>query len=467
MKKESCRSWAREEFRSLNLGDVRRHERTVSLAMAVAKTPGGRITRVVRSSAEQEAAFRWVRNPAVSEQALMTAISSATVRRTTQLPYAFVAVDQSSIGLVDKKKAKGFGHVGRGGQYRKARGLQAMSALAVRPDGGVLGLVGQQWWARSDKPSPENAYDKRPIKERESSLWLSCIQQTLEAFEDHGTKCRPWLQLDRAADAFHVLTLAHDRGIWLTVRSCYNRLLATEDKRYLRSSLPASTRAGFTELKLSKQRCKRLGRSHRQPIRLALSFTEVPLRLTDSITKDQRDLNFHVVRVREHRPPENVKRLEWWLLTTYPVTSLQDAELVLHGYTQRWRVEEFHRTWKSGACAIESSQLRSRRNFQRWATLLAAVATRIERLKFLARNRPDTPAEQVLSRDEIDAAILVTKTRKFKRGDDLNIQQAVHLIAVAGGYTGNTKQGPPGSVTIRRGLERIELIALGMAMAKK
>ena len=199
---------------------------------------------------------------------------------------------------------------------------------------------------------------------------------------------------------------------------------------------------------------------------MAVTFGRRTLHITDAVTRKTFEMTVSVVRLREHRPPRGVERIEWFLLSTAPVSSLQDALQVAQGYTLRWRVEELHRTWKTGACNIETSQLRSRANLQRWATLMAIVATRIERLKFLARNQPTEPAQEHLSRDEIDAAIILSETKKHQRGDQLTIKQAVHLIALAGGYTGNVKAGLPGSVTIRRGLERVVVLAKGIEIGR-
>ena len=414
MQKTSCRVWAEREFEKLDVGDERRRSRTVALATAIAQTPGGRITQVAETSADKEGAFRWVRNGAITSDALMKASARVTAERCGKFSHAFVAVDQSSIAIVDHGTSKGFGPTGRGSIHRKSRGLQAMSAVAISPTGGTVGLLAQAWWARSDERSPSFRSDRRPVEERESGLWSKCIMESLEAFEDTGSSCRLWFQLDRGGDAYHVLTMAGERGFWLTVRSAYDRRLEKKGTHYLRKSLAENERSGFVELKLPKARAKRLGRSHRRPIKLALSHTAVTLRLSHPISKARREQAVFVVRAREYRPPRGAERLEWWLLTTYPVADFRDAQQVLRGYTLRWRVEEFHRTWKSGACHVQSSQLRSRHNFQRWATLLATVAARIERLKFLARNEPDTPASEVLSRDEIDAAILVSKTKKHR-----------------------------------------------------
>ena len=170
-------------------------------------------------------------------------------------------------------------------------------------------------------------------------------------------------------------------------------------------------------------------------------------------------MSLWVVHVREKRPPQGCERLEWFLLTTHPVKSRQDALTVAKAYCLRWRVEEFHKTWKSGACNLESSQLRSPKTFKCWATLHAAVASRIERFKHVSRSSPTTPALDIASRLEIDAAILLTEGCKWRPGDNLTAEQFVRLVADLGGYTGKSSGGPPGSIVIRRGFEQVETSA--------
>ena len=101
-------------------------------------------------------------------------------------------------------------------------------------------------------------------------------------------------------------------------------------------------------------------------------------------------------------------------------------------------------------------------SIKRWATILAAVSARIERLKQLSRAQPDLDALEEFSRAEIDAAIMLTETKKHQRGDALNLQQAVRLVAMVGGYMGRKGDGPPGSITLRRGLERIAPAAIAI-----
>jgi len=95
----------------------------------------------------------------------------------------------------------------------------------------------------------------------------------------------------------------------------------------------------------------------------------------------------------------------------------------------------------------------------RWATLLAAVAIRIERLKLLSRTELQLAASSELTPNEIRALVL-WKRRTKKRTEPMpgaapTLAQAVLWIAQMGGYTGKSSGGPPGSITIGRGLERL------------
>jgi hypothetical protein len=129
----------------------------------------------------------------------------------------------------------------------------------------------------------------------------------------------------------------------------------------------------------------------------------------------------------------------------------------------RWRIEELHRTWKSGACQAEDSQLRSPGAVIKWATILIAVAVRIERIKQLAREQPDRPATDEFSPVEIRAAALLRFGKAGEaqlRGRVPTIQEVTLWIAKVGGYTGATSSGgPPGSVTIARGLKDVRAAA--------
>ena len=147
------------------------------------------------------------------------------------------------------------------------------------------------------------------------------------------------------------------------------------------------------------------------------------------------------------------------LLTNLPVETLAESIRVVRLYAQRWRIEDFHRTWKSGRCDVEAMQLRSAAAAMKWATVLAAVAARIERLKHLARTQPDEPASIEFTKTELRALIVLKRDQKKKTEtipDTMpTIADATRWVAELGGYTGKSSGGPPGSTTIGRGLQRV------------
>jgi hypothetical protein len=461
--------WAEGEFGGAELGDPRRTARAVKMAARAAERPAGTVTSVVRGEAQREGAFRFLRNSRVSAEALGRSSHAATLRRWGSAPFVFVALDQSSLGLTDASGSKDFGRVGKTADAKK-RGLQAMTALAVNESGRVLGVCGQRWWRRLAK-SPAWKEDRRPVCERESSLWGDVIDDVESLVERMRVKTRPWYQLDRGGDAWHVLRKAADEGLWITVRAAHDRALESHPPEIsLRAAVASRKPVASFRHYLRPAAAKRAGHSPLRPRHLEIRYCPVTLALKewdDHKGTRRAPASYHVIHLREKSPPPGVRRLEWFLLTTYPVASAQDALRVAQGYTLRWRIEEFHKTWKSGACNVEQSQLRSSESFKRWATLLAAVASRIERLKQSARTRPDTPALELATRDEIDGAIALVPECKWRLGAELTIEQFVLLVADVGGYTGRSSGGPPGSIVIARGLDRVVAAAAGLAAARR
>jgi hypothetical protein len=137
----------------------------------------------------------------------------------------------------------------------------------------------------------------------------------------------------------------------------------------------------------------------------------------------------------------------WRLLTTKPVTTFVEAKRVIDASTRRWRIEEFHLAWKSGACGIEQSWLREREHFFKWATITAAVAARLERIKLLSRTEPERNALDEFTRDEIDAAIALRKPTGVAFGAKPTLGEMTRWVADIGGYTGKSSGGLRASVS--------------------
>jgi len=314
---------------------------------------------------------------------------------------------------------------------------------------------------RGEERCPRWQYDRRPAEQRESSLWQRAIHSTLQVMQEHAPSCATWFQMDRGADFADVLFLAHQKSLLVTVRAAYDRVLQVEPKHAtLWPQMKAQPVLGHMTVQLPAREDR--------PARTArLSLRAKNLRFR--VANGQRRHRSRWVEMSEVYVAETGRcgdRIEWMLWTTYPVNDVKDAYKVVVGYTLRWRVEDFHRACKRGGCDIESSQLRSVSALQRWGAITAAVAARAEHLKHLSRSESERNAELELTRDEIDAAIILTETTRYHIGDTLNLQQAVWLIAQVGGYMNRRSDGPPGAQTIARGLRDVAAGAAALAAAR-
>lgn len=448
---ESTVEWARAEFGSANLGNKLRTERLVAMASRAAERPAGKLTAVFENGAEREAAYRFVENVHVSYRDVARGAWMATVDRAGTEDVVCIAVDGSSITLTDRVGSKNHGRMSN--VKDKARGAQVMTALAMNQSGVPIGVASQCWWYRPDKPVSTPA-KKRTVWEKESRYWLDVIRLSEEQFVNAASSARRWYQCDAGADFRELLRQAADSDQWYTIRAAQDRLTADGDGEHLWAAVEATPLSGTFDLEVPAGRSRKA-----RTALIEVRFQRVSIRPRHALKGTRAPFELWAVHAREQgTTPAEEAPIEWMLLTNHAVHSFCDAQVVIRRYGLRWRVEEFHKTWKS-VCRIEESQL-EQSAFQVWAAILASVAVRAERLKRLARETPAAPAAEFFSAAELEALVLLRQPKALDAERPIELGQAVRWLADIGGYTGNSRSGPPGSIVLGRGLARLEPAAM-------
>ena len=446
------RTWAESSFGHAHLGDMRRTRRLVSMAENVARRPGGRVTDVFRTGATRQAAYDFLEHDSVSADEVGKAMFTATAGSVRDLDRVLVAVDGSSLNLTEGAD-KGFGSIGT--ISCGARGLKVMSALALSEDGVSIGLVDQVWWARTERAK---ARGYRPADQRESAYWRAVVANVTARFAQHAPSTRAHFLFDREGDAALLLQAVVASGHEFTCRAKPNRKVVIGGRRCDVRQQLRGLRALATMTVDLPTTPKRRGRL----ATLDVWAARLPVVMRDNHLHNRRVVPLTVVWVRERGRSLSRGGLDWFLYTNVGVSSAADARAVVARYTRRWRIEEFHRAWKSGVCRTEETQLRSRTAVIKWATILAAVATRAERLRLLARESPADPASVEFTDDEILALVTLrseARPRDKVSSEGLTVGLAVRWIADLGGYVGTKSSGPPGTVTISRGLDSLLVAA--------
>jgi hypothetical protein len=453
---ESAARWAGGVFTTADLGDVRRNRRLVLMATRAARRPSGKVSDVFDKAHEREGAYDFLENDAIPASAIAKMLFAASVAHAPNGRLVYVVVDGSSLTFTDTNESKDIGPIGS--PNRAARGVQVMSALGVSTDGVPLGLLDQLVWTRPPrvKRTPTEAYErnlKRPFNDKETSKFVDAARNAAARLAEAGKLA--WVVIDREADNRDILFGLAKTECLYTVRSNWDRPTLGEDGLRgpkLRELLRAQPLLGYYTIEIG-----RTGRRAARSATVGIRAAPVELLFRKRDPKPKKSMRVWAVRLREHTTDPNP--LEWLLFTNAPVTNEEQAKRVVESYCMRWRIEEFHRTWKQGDCNVEDAQLHSLDALTKWATILAAVATRIERLKYLSRKMPEQPATIELGEDEIEALKLDQRRRrpaqKRKRLPATpTIEEAARWVAELGGWIGPAN-GPPGSMTLARGMRRL------------
>lgn len=450
-------AWAHETFGHAELGNRKRTRRLVAMAGCLAGAPAGTVTGTFTDSASREGAFRWLSSREFRSESVVDALGAAAFERAKGKTYC--AVDGASLRLTDRKGSRDIGSIGR--VSFGSRGLMAMTSVLMDASGSPLGVPGVRFWARTER---SRRYKGRPQKTMTTEMRHGVeLLRDIEARRAvHAPDVRVHYVLDRGFDAWAIFREARDLGIDMTVRSRGDRGLFGKQgkkKRLLRATAQRSPVLGHCYLDVPAR--------HGNEARIALlEVRAVRVAIELSLSRRRREpLEITAVLAREMGRSRD--RLDWLLLTTELVSTLDDAEGVLDAYEMRWRIEELHRAWKSGWCNVEKTQLRSREALCKWATLHLAVAARAIHLSRRARTEPEVLASTEFSRDEIDVVLMhQAKRTRHKPGDTPSLHDVVNLVALMGGYTGKSSGGPPGPTVIGRGLDRLAILVEGAALMK-
>ena len=425
------------------------------MAEGAARRPAGKVSAVFTRSKEREGAYDFLESPRAPREAFAESMFMCTAARARQ-GVVYVPIDLTSLSLTDLDEEK-FGPIGS--SNRPVRGVMVANAFAVAMDGVPLGLIDQQYWMRDEtEVLPKGARtarnQHRPFEDKQGSRFTSAAENAvrrLAAFD-----VMPWVIIDREGDNRDILLRLMQMKCAFTVRASWNRKVGEPRNTWtLRDELETEPCLCTTRVTLPRN-----GKRAEQTVTLEVRATRATVRFDRS---NQAAVGMFAVLVREKSQRGSKKHpLDWLLYTNVPVVNADAALRIVAAYRARWRVEEFHRTWKSGACNVETTQLRSFEAVAKWATILSAVSTRIERLKYLARNEPDQPADIELEPIEIEALLVERRARvgrHVKLPKKPKIGEITRWIAEMGGWMGEKTSGPPGSVTIARGLHVLAIYA--------
>lgn len=450
--------WAARIAGHASLPDERLTTRLGLILAAMAAKPSDSIPQASGSSSQAQAMYRFFANERIGPDDLLQPLADASMDACRGLKTMLAVQDTTSLNFSNLHTTTGLGPLN---DSPTARGLHLHSTLAVRDDGVALGILGQLYWARPAEGHSAPQRRERAIEDKESRKWLDGIEAVEAAWESLPALERPRLihVMDREGDVHEVLQRVSDSPHFAIIRCAQDRAVAGDiDKAFA----AVQTAPVFATITVDLPHATQPTRATEQR-RVELSVRLAALTITPDVKKHPRrqPVTWTLLDVRECDPPAGVEPLHWRLWVDLPVTTLDELLQVLRFYKFRWRVEDYHLTFKSG-CQVEKLELETADRLIKAATLYSAVAVRIVALRDLARVQPDAPCTIVLTGDEWRALwVRFAKKRLTANVQPPTIEQAVRWIGRLGGHLGRKRDGMPGVRTLWRGFRDLSLLAAG------
>ncbi|KNE75156.1 transposase (plasmid) [Candidatus Burkholderia crenata] len=422
---EACdaNAWLNEEAGQSRFRDERLGKRFRLVLERLWSCIGQSIPMAFQDWCNTKAAYRFLSNPKVSEQVILSGHFEATRSRfaasggpvlilqdTTEFSYKrerpeLIGSTRKVPSRPDKKR-----------QSPKHTVCEILmhSSLAVTTQGIPLGLAAIKFWSRKkfkgcDALKRKINPTRVPIEEKESYRWLENLRQSTALF---GEPNRCVHVGDRESDIYELFCLAHELQTNFLVRTCVDRL-AGDGNHTIAHEMDEACLKGVHQIAVRDQNGK--------VERAVLELRYRRITILPPIGKQRRypALSLTIIHAVEQGLPKARKRIEWKLITNLPVTSRRQAIEKLDWYALRWKIEVFHKILKSG-CKAEESKLRTADRLANLIAVFCIVSWRIFWITTVNRAAPQLPAEIAMTPTEIQLLDqLVKDTAKTSTAEPL------------------------------------------------
>lgn len=439
------------EMRFLELGDKRLAKRGTKIIEALAKDPAASINAACRGWGDTLAAYRFFDNPNVKPEAILASHREATEVRIDQHPTVLLVQDTTELDF-SAHPTSDSGVLNN--KYRQ--GMFDHSHIAFTPEGLSLGVIQADFFDRTVESLGKAAERKPlPLEQKETFRWLQgyrlacevqrdhpnthiisvadCEADIYEIFLEHGKQPAPADFVIRAKQDRRCLELDNEAGIRV-FKKVRDEVAASEIVTVRHIDLPPTP--------------KREARQARLEVRAKQVVVKPP-----HMREHLGPVTYNLVLVAETgRPADDKTAVEWLLITTLPIDSVEDVLRVVDHYVGRWPIEVYFRIFKTG-CQVEEIQLTTNDRLKRCLMFYKVIAWRIAFVTYLGREYPKLGCDQVFTESEWKSVWRIVTRKKLPKTPP-PLVKFIPVLAELGGYNNRNSDTPPGPkplwIAIRR-----------------
>jgi hypothetical protein len=426
-----------EEFKNLDLGDLRLNKRLTKVASAMNNNPSFSIPQMIGDDRyELKAFYSFFQNEKITDQKLLQAHYKNTIERCQSYQGKILLLSDSTF-VTPQKYFKGLKDQGKG----KKNCLRVHYVLAVSSDRKhIFGML--DFRIISDKLSKTSIQLKD-----ESDIWILVARTSVNRILqiENGKKLLESCVYitDREGDEYDLMKTLKEIGLRFIIRSQYDRVIFCNDE----------------EAKISS--CEKLEVKHGRPYLIKTRSGQGKTReasVQRSILSDLSinppnhkegpvidDLN--IVLLREIDTDLDINdQVFWRLITTEDVSKASDSSLLVNYYAIRWVIEEMNKCAKMGAGA-EERQFQDLDHFTPFLAIVYVIGWRLLATRNISETDGGTHLEKAFTEDEVNFFKAVSEDHP----DDeiLTVADAINYIAGLGGFTRTYER--PGWIILWRG----------------
>lgn len=340
--------------------------------------------------------------------------------------------------------------------------MQGLGGLKIFKD--KFARTKAQKEARRQKQKDRQKY---PFEDKQSYKWFASSAQ---AIKNSPQAARYTLMADRESDIFELMHLTTNNDWDFIYRNRANRLLFEKmQDRKLYEALERWTveHTYLIEMPATKNRTAHTAK-------LRVKFGTVSIAKPKSVKRDDMpsSINLQVVQVKECKSTvvKGEKPINWVILTSHPVFSVEQAMQIIKWYQWRWTIEELFRALKTKGLNIESSEIETFHGLSNLTTMALLAAVKTMQLVKARDGNTDQKMEDVFSEKEQNCLVLLNKKLKGNTEKSSNpfpvdsLAFASWVIGRLGGWNGYKKSRPPGPITMTRGLARFYFTLEGFSL---
>ena len=337
-----------------------------------------------------------------------------------------------------------------------------------------VGFGHMKIWSRdrSEERRKKQRRGKVGLEGKESYRWVETAEKTVASLP---SGVRVTMVGDRENDVYSVMCKTLGCGCDFLVRSMHNRPVdcdMDDGRMGIKEFMQRQPVAREYTLELRGHK----GRKSRAA-RMQLRFSKVTIHKSENCLDDvPGSLECYCVYAVEDAStvPDGESPVEWRLLTSHAVETVEQAAECIEWYKCRWFIEELFRVCKSEGFRIESVQLESGAAVKKLIVLTLWAALRCVALKRAYDEQDEAvPASRMFDEDEQELLHVEMERLHMKSPRALDgrnpfredsLPWAAWIIARIGGWSGYVKaHGRPGYITMKQGLDRfnqhLEIIA--------